>query len=534
MGGMVGKNMGKIIGKIGKYIWILLAIVAVGIFLRTYDFHDGVRFNADQARDASLVEAVVSGEESWPLLGPKAGGTDFKLGPVFYQFQIFSAMIFGSGPDKVAYPDLIFAILSIPLFYFLFKKYFDGRLALSLTALYAVSFYAIKYARFAWNPNSTPFWTMLFLLALLQIAEHQGKKKILWSIVAGVAVGVGVQLHTFLLVVMPLLVIGYFVYLGLKEKKWLWKNFIFIVLVSLAINIPQLYNETQTGGDNIKALFESAEAEKDGKNIFLKIGRVGECFMTAGTFTISSFGESDECKILPLKSANNWIDLILGGLLFFGGLGFAIWRMAKETFVEKKRFLGLILAYTGLVALFLAPVAFELSLRYFLIIAFLPFVFMGLWLEFLTRKFGKNGFVISLVIIIVLAGLNLWTTTSFFRAVDSYTKKASMKGFDNVYLGELEMMADYIVSESNPDSKVFLDGNSQYMFKASKGLIYLTEKEGVDLQVLNKKNEMSGSIFFNLISTESKDRKMQSLEENFEILDFQSFGRFGIIKTRLE
>lgn len=533
MGGVAGKNMGKIIGKIGKHIWILLAIIAVGIFLRAYDFHDGVRFNADQARDASLVEAVVSGEESWPLLGPKAGGTDFKLGPIFYEFQIVSAMIFGSFPDKVAYPDLIFAILSIPLFYFLLKKYFDGKLALSLAALYAVSFYAIKYARFAWNPNSTPFWTMLFLLALLQIAEQQGKKRILWSIVAGVAVGVGVQLHTFLLAVMPLLVIAYFAYLGVKEKKWLWKNFLFIVLVSLAFNIPQLYNETQTGGDNIKALFDSAEIKED-KNIFLKIGRTGECFMTAGTFTVSSLGESDECKILPAKSANNWVDLALGGSLFFGGLGFGIWRVIKELIEAKRRFLGLILAYTGLAGIILVPVAFELSLRYFLIIAFLPFVFLGLWLDSLIQRFGKKGFAISLIIVAVLVGLNIWTTTSFFRAVGGYTKKASMKGFDNVYLGELEMMANYIVSESNSDRKVFLDGNSQYMFKASKGLIYLAKKEGVDLKALDKKNEMSGIIVFNLISTGSKDRKLQSLEENFEILDFKSFGRFGIIKTRLK
>ncbi|MFA6973555.1 MAG: glycosyltransferase family 39 protein [Parcubacteria group bacterium] len=522
------------IKNIPKRFWVLVAIVLVGIIFRTYDFHDGVRFNADQARDASLVEAVVNGEESWPLLGPKAGGTDFKLGPIFYEFQIVSALIFGSEPDKVAYPDLIFAILSIPLIYFLLKKYFAGKLALSLTALYAVSFYAIKYARFAWNPNSTPFWTMLFLLALLQIAEQQGKKKVVWSVVAGVAVGVGVQLHTFLLVVMPLLVIVYFAYLGLKEKKWLWKNFLFIVLASLTINVPQLYNETQTGGNNIKALFAGAEIKKEDKSIFLKIGRTGECFMTAGTFTVSSLGESDECRILPVKSVDHAIGLVLGGLLFFGGLGFGIWRTLKEPIEAKRRFLGLILAYTGFVVLFMVPVALELSLRYFLIIAFLPFVFLGLWLEFLTHKFRKKGVVIALAIIIVLAGINLWTTKNFFNAVEIYTEKTSMAGFDNVYLGELEMMADYIIFESDPSNQVFLDGNNQYMFKASKGLIYLAKKEGVDLQVLDKKNELPGIVVFNLISTEAKDRKIQSLEENFEILGFRSFGRFGLIKTRLK
>ena len=524
--------MGEVIKKINKNIWILLVIVAVGIIFRTYNFHEGVRFNADQARDAALVEQVVRGESGWPFLGPKAGGTDFYLGPIFYHFQIISAKIFGSAPDVVAYPDLFFSILSVPLLYFFLKKYFSEKLALSLAALYTFSFYAIKYSRFVWNPNSTPFWTMLFLLALLQIVDSQGKRKILWSVVAGVAVGVGVQLHTFLLVVMPILVVAYFVYLGVKEKRWLWKNFLFIVLASLAINVPQIYGEILTGGDNIRALFEGAEIKKEDKGLIAKIGRTGECLMTAGAFTISSFGESDECKILPVKTEKNVLDLILGGMLFLGGLGLTIWRLVKEVNELKKRFLGLILAYAGLLALLMMPVAFELSLRYFLIIAFLPFVFLGLWLELLIEKFEKKGFLISLAIIIVLAGANLWTTTNFFKAVDGYTEKSSMKGFDNVYLGELEMMAKHIALESDQNSKVFLDGNNNYMFKASKGLIYLAKKEGVNLQVLDDENSTAGDIFFNLVSTESKDKKIESMEKTSEVLSFKSFGRFGLIKYR--
>ena len=151
--------MEKWLSQLGGKNWsfiILLGIFIVGIFLRTYEFHDFLRFNADQSRDAGIVSSYIEGEAPLPLLGPKAGGTDFRVGPAFYYFQIASAKLFGDAPDAVAYPDLLFSILAIPLLFFFLRKYFDVRTALFLTALFAVSMYAVKYARFAWNPNSRP------------------------------------------------------------------------------------------------------------------------------------------------------------------------------------------------------------------------------------------------------------------------------------------------------------------------------------------------------------------------------------------
>src|SRR3989344_5909340 len=98
----------KLIKSADKHIWILMAIILLGVFLRAYNFHDGLRFNADQARDATLASQVIDGGKAWPLLGPKAGGTNFRLGPIFYYFQIISGKVFGNLPDKFAYPDLFF------------------------------------------------------------------------------------------------------------------------------------------------------------------------------------------------------------------------------------------------------------------------------------------------------------------------------------------------------------------------------------------------------------------------------------------
>lgn len=161
--------------KISSSVFVLAAIFIIGIFLRTFYFHDWLRFNADQSRDAGIVSDVVEGKTSAPLLGPKAGGTEFRLGSAFYIFQIASASLFGNRPDAMAYPDLISSLLAIPLLYAFLRLYFERKTALFLTALFAVSFYGVKYSRFAWNPNSLPFWTLLFFLLFASSSGISGK-----------------------------------------------------------------------------------------------------------------------------------------------------------------------------------------------------------------------------------------------------------------------------------------------------------------------------------------------------------------------
>ena len=69
--------------------WTLVILIIAGVFLRTYRFKDWLLVASDQMRDLTLVSNVVNGSASWPLLGPDmSGGGGFKLGPIYYYFQI--------------------------------------------------------------------------------------------------------------------------------------------------------------------------------------------------------------------------------------------------------------------------------------------------------------------------------------------------------------------------------------------------------------------------------------------------------------
>jgi 4-amino-4-deoxy-L-arabinose transferase-like glycosyltransferase len=198
------------IKKVPTHIWILLLITVVGTFLRTYHFRDWLIFNSDQARDATVIENILNGKKTWLMLGPEAGSTLFDLGPWFYYLEAVSAKIFGNAPDKLAYPDLLFSILAIPLFYIFAKKYFKRNLSLLLTFFLSTSSFMIFYSRFASNPNSIPFFSLLFFLGMLILLNSEEKRFFWGAAMVGIGIGVGLQLHILLFFVMPVVVSLFF------------------------------------------------------------------------------------------------------------------------------------------------------------------------------------------------------------------------------------------------------------------------------------------------------------------------------------
>jgi len=190
--------------------WTLVALfclIGVGIILRTYNLESWLFFQADQMRDLNLVNRAVTDGPGWlPLLGPKAGGTYLRLGPIFYYFEYLSALLFGTNsPAIMVIPDLLFSLLSLPLLFLFLREFFSKKYALLLTAGYALCFFEIQYARFAWNPNSLPFFNLLFFYALFKLFQvDNNRAKTWWVILAGVAYAVASQLHFVSLLSLPI------------------------------------------------------------------------------------------------------------------------------------------------------------------------------------------------------------------------------------------------------------------------------------------------------------------------------------------
>ena len=153
-----------------------VVILAIGIFLRAYNFSDWLHFELDQSRDAKIVNlAITDGPENLPLLGPKAAGSFLRLGPIFYYFNYLSALVFGNTPEGMAVIIMLFGILAIPAFHFLARRYFSAFISLSLASIFSVSLFLVMYSRFSWNPNALPFFTILLVYALLRAADKEDR-----------------------------------------------------------------------------------------------------------------------------------------------------------------------------------------------------------------------------------------------------------------------------------------------------------------------------------------------------------------------
>lgn len=487
-----------------KYLILSLALVLlVGIFVRAYHFGDWLRFNADQARDAIVVHDAATGNGELPLLGPKAGGTAFKLGPIFYYEQLLSVKIFGYSPEKYAYPDLFFSVLTILILFILSRRLFGDGIAISVAAVCSVSFFMVRYGRFAWNPNSTSFFVMLFLLAAYFILESRGKK-IVWPVLLGVAVGIGIQLHTFLLLVLPTITILFFLFL-FRERIFFWKNLLIVFLLVILLNTGQIVSEFKTGFANSKAFnsgveVKTASSYSVGERIVMDL----KCHATSNAYIVSSRGEKEECNQfflenrlgsgkkssqypLWLRSAAT-LSIVMSIVFSIGGYLLFIWFAWKEKNRNKKVLMFLILAYALASFVAFVPIANELSMRYFLTGAFVPFVLLGAWMKFFLDRFKKiSPLVFAVVLLLCISGLLV--INKEFGNFGS----GKVSDSDISVLGEIRPLADFMIANSAGSKNLNLIGESGFVRRFGKPLEYLVGYQGASLNQVREEEALENS-----------------------------------------
>jgi 4-amino-4-deoxy-L-arabinose transferase-like glycosyltransferase len=487
-----------LINKIPKRIWILILIILIGIFLRTYHFRDWLVFNPDQARDAMVVDDVLSGRSSWLILGPEAGNTHFDLGPWFYHLEIISAKIFGNSPDKMAYPDLLFSILAIPLFYILVKKYFTSNLSLALTGIYTASFFAVRYSRFAWNPNSIPFFVLLFLLGILNLLEPDKRKNFRGAVMAGIGIGVGIQLHILLFFIMPSVTALVFLYLFLKKIPivTLVKKIGIIFLLILITNAGQIIYGMNHKGSNMHVLVKASESSEVKFEIGKSLPMDLICQVQANLHMITSLGNTDQCDFYQVFQKNikrnNLVSapkegvsialVIIGVLFSFGGYVILMYFWRNEADERRKNFLALIGTYGIVSLLVMLPIINQAEIRYYIVSFFLPFIFLGIMIEELLRR--KNVWIKVATVLVFAALLILNGATEAKTAEQFFAQKANND--KDCYLGEIGAMADYLIANTNGSRIAFLRGNNDYLARYFKPLNYFAKKSGIDLKHYDK------------------------------------------------
>ena len=473
----------------GKYA-LILAIVSlgiVGIGLRTIHHGDWLIFQSYQSRDTLIVERALGdgGFTDLPLLGPQARGSDLHLGPVFYYFQYWSGKLFGPSPEAFAYPDLLFSILFLPLLYWLLCMFFDRGLSAWLTALASVSVFLVTFSRFAWNPNGLPFFTTLFLACFLEALQAGGRKR--WTMIIGASISFGIiaQLH---FVATIGLAIGIIIF-TVRRRAFDWKEIALFMAIVLAIHTPMLLSEYRSGGANTRALFSSVRdkgSKDDGHNILEKTFRAYQeqsriiWFMTVGqqnTDTILTRGFVIKCDqkcraALPASVASM---LLFGAILVFGRQTYR-----SETDEKKRTALTFVLIWFGSFFFVTILVAYQISTRFYLGIAPIIFILIGLAAQrLLAIEPKKIRGAITLAGVAFIA-LNLFMATNYLselsmsRTSNAESGRDAVFGTDNkVTLGQLRALATETDRRFPIEQPLFISGESRY----ARSLYYLLSVE---------------------------------------------------------
>ncbi|MFZ5845247.1 MAG: ArnT family glycosyltransferase [Patescibacteria group bacterium] len=234
----------------------LTVILLLAAYLRLYKIGDYMTFLGDEGRDVLVVKRMIV-DHKFTLLGPTASVGGFFLGPIYYYFMLPFLWAFQLDPVGPAVMVALFGIATVYLVYRVGRDFFDSTVGLVAATLYALSPLVIAYSRSSWNPNLVPFFSLLFIFLLWRAIEKKTPRELFF---AGVALGVGLQLHYLFLFLLPVAILWFGLY---GRTKQLIKNYWLGIAGFVVGYSPFLAFEVRHGFPNTQSIMRFIFSSKE-------------------------------------------------------------------------------------------------------------------------------------------------------------------------------------------------------------------------------------------------------------------------------
>lgn len=379
--------------KIKKEIFVLGLILLLGAYLRIWRISDYLTFLGDEGRDVLVVKRMIV-DKKFTLLGPTASVGGFYLGPIYYYFMLPFLWLWCLDPTGPAVMVALFGIATIFLVFLVGKEFFDGKVGLIAASFYALSPLVVAYSHSSWNPNLVPFFALLYIYSLWRAIKE---KKWFWLFLAGLSVGIGLQLHYLFSFLIP---IGAVFILIFKNGVSYLKRCAFLILGTLvgwspflAFELRHRFPNTQT---IIRFIFSSKETGFVGRKISNVLSRL--VFRLFGRLVFNF--PSREIDLYPKEVIFWWKVLI--AVACVGALAALIIRVIKQKEPAQVLLLLWFVLGIGLFSFYSGSIY-----DYYLGILFpLPFFLVGhLFSFFWEKRFLRPLLGFSFL---ALLGINWW------------------------------------------------------------------------------------------------------------------------------
>ncbi len=536
-----------------KEIWIILFLTLLAGSFRFYQLGPWLHFELDQARDAIVIDRALEGSFlDLPLLGPKAGGTFLRLGPLFYYLEYFSASVFGG--DVMGHMIIITLLgtLLIPLFYLFLRRIYSWQWSTFGALWMTFSLYAILYSRFGWNPNLLPFFILLgFLLLLVAFDEDITQKNKNRAFVASIiSLTIATQMHFLAFLGLPLIVVLFLLYKYKSVSSIEWKTWVLALFSAVFLYLPMVLNETKTQFSNTSEFF-GAITEKSTKeeHPFLeKFVKNTNEYGLATVVVLTSFEGATFPRIdiegLTVTSIicegrcdqGKWYGLL--GILFFMATFVLICIEAVKSKGKRKDFYVLIALWQAIAFVLFTPLAYGIAPRFYLLT--LPVFFVGgvLALECiyfsLNRLHVQAGKVVVVVICCALVGSHLFFIERRFSELDRAIDEPLTTLPDRIlkektrvtYEQQIAIVEAILALPKVSEVPLYFESTSQY----KRAFKYLLHQKTIPTDGISPDAVYREGVYVYVLRTQSDiPTVLGRILESFDITEKRVFGTLTLI-----
>lgn len=388
------------ITRMKSIVWVVL----IAAFLRLYKIADYMTFLGDEGRDVLIVKHILDGK--FTFLGPTASVGGFFLGPIYYYFMAPFLWLFHLDPVGPAVMVALFGAATVLLIFWVARVFFNERVGICASLLYAISPLVIAYSRSSWNPNPMPFFSLLVILTAYKAVNATKPWKPL--LLTGIFLGVAMQLHylaTFLA-----FFVGVFVFLtGKKQVESIIRKYFVVFLGFLVGFAPFLAFEIRHGFPNtmtvVRFIFGSTGDTGFAGEKFTSI--IWDVFFRLFGRLVTKFPPPEQVAISQNNALIFWqYGTVFLGIFSAGLLFFQLWKAFKNSNKEKSQLLLLFLWLifgVGLFGFYKKPIYDY----YFGFLFPLPFLLVGNLIEKIftsQRYFGK---ILAITLFVSLIWISL-------------------------------------------------------------------------------------------------------------------------------
>lgn len=428
-------------------------------------------------------------------------------------------------PPVMAYPDLFFSILTIPLLFLFLRKYFNRDWSLILASSYALCFLAIEYSRFAWNPNSLPFFNLLFFYALLNVFDKGIKHKYRWIILSGFAFAISTQLHFLSFLTLPTVTLVFLILNRKEVFRFLdWKKIAMFIGIVLLIYVPVFANEIKTQGADTKQFFLAIHSKASAHSLTENIARDAFYFGQNWLIILTGYIGNGNDSTTPTFT---WLIFILPALY----LNFRFYRNEKDG--DKRNFLLISLLWFVIYFLSYIPIAYDTRPRFFLPMLALPFIFAGYIIQFFLSLKSKGWQIAAGIVAGIIIIANIYGTFAWFGEIKEAQKKGVnpkrtiiLKQRDGIVLWHLENATNYIREDCKAGTAYYYTINEY-----KRPMVYLLRLKGLEAVTTDNLYLGQKDCVYAVLLTRSAQGKLPTdITDKFDVASSQKFGAMTVSK----